>query len=201
MRCAGDLEGVGACDRAPSSPPLSLSLSQQNITINKCTDRAGENIPYWDGELFGQQVLPFVDMTVAGFIWYQGENNMGAPKARFLPARTRHPHPQLPQHPHPLPSACMRAAGAPSARSPVPPRAPLLTPSPPPPPPPHPFAILPPSHRQGNAAANVGYGCEMVQLIEGWRATWSQTPNTTSPLAPFGVVTLASSGRCAPSII
>ena len=34
----------------------------------------------------------------------------------------------------------------------------------------------------------------MRQLITGWRAAWSKVPNTTDPLAPFGVVTLASSG-------
>ena len=34
----------------------------------------------------------------------------------------------------------------------------------------------------------------MRQLINGWRAAWSKVPGTTDPLAPFGVVTLASSG-------
>ena len=34
----------------------------------------------------------------------------------------------------------------------------------------------------------------MRQLITGWRAAWSKVPGTTDPLAPFGVVTLASSG-------
>lgn len=24
---------------------------------------------WWDGRLFGQQVLPFVDMTVKGWVW------------------------------------------------------------------------------------------------------------------------------------
>ena len=30
----------------------------------------------WNGHLFAQQVMPFVDMTVKGWTWYQGENNM-----------------------------------------------------------------------------------------------------------------------------
>ena len=34
--------------------------------------------------LFCEQVLPFVDMTVKGWVWYQGENNMGAPKGNSL---------------------------------------------------------------------------------------------------------------------
>ena len=48
--------------------------------------------------------------------------------------------------------------------------------------------------QKGNAAASTGYACAMRQLITGWRAAWSATPGTTDPLAPFGVVTLASSG-------
>lgn len=48
--------------------------------------------------------------------------------------------------------------------------------------------------QKGNAIANTGYACAMRQLIHGWRARWSKTPGTTDPLAPFGVVTLASSG-------
>jgi len=30
--------------------------------------------------------------------------------------------------------------------------------------------------------------------VQGWRKVWSETPGTTDPLAPFGIVTLASSG-------
>jgi hypothetical protein len=48
--------------------------------------------------------------------------------------------------------------------------------------------------QKGNVLANSGYACAMRQLINGWRAAWSKTPGTTDPLAPFGVVTLASSG-------
>ena len=81
----------------------------------------------WDSQLYGQQVIPFVDMTVKGWLWYQGENNMGG--------------------------------------------------------------------TYGNAAAGVGYGCEQLELVRGWRAAWSAVPNTTDPLAPFGLVTLASSGE------
>jgi sialate O-acetylesterase len=97
-----------------------------NSTINTCQNRSGVNVMYFDAELFARQVLPFVDMTVKGWVWYQGENNMGGTK--------------------------------------------------------------------GNSAANVGYGCEMRELIQGWRRVWSETPGTTPDNAPFGVVTLASSG-------
>jgi hypothetical protein len=46
----------------------------------------------------------------------------------------------------------------------------------------------------GNSALNVGYSCKQRELVKGWRAIWSETPNTTDPNAPFGLVTLASSG-------
>jgi len=98
----------------------------KNSTIGKCSDISSQDVPWWNAQLFATQVTPFVDMTVKGFVWYQGENNMGATK--------------------------------------------------------------------GNSIANVGYGCEQLQLIKGWREVWSETPGTTDPEAPFGVVTLASSG-------
>jgi hypothetical protein len=47
---------------------------------------------------------------------------------------------------------------------------------------------------KGSAAANVGYSCEQRALVQGWRKIWSETPGTTDPMAPFGIVTLASSG-------
>jgi hypothetical protein len=34
----------------------------------------------------------------------------------------------------------------------------------------------------------------MQQLVEVWRKQWSVVPGTTAPLAPFGIVTLASGG-------
>jgi len=97
-----------------------------NSTVTQCSQRAGENVPQWDGPLWFKMVVPFVDMTVSSFLWYQGENNMGAVK--------------------------------------------------------------------GNSVAKVGYSCEQEVLIKGWRAVWSKTPNTTPEDAPFGIVTLASSG-------
>ena len=80
----------------------------------------------WDGQLFAKQVMPFVDMTVKGWTWYQGENNMMDAK--------------------------------------------------------------------GNAAVDVGYSCMQRELVKGWRGIWSEVSGTTDPTAPFGVVTLASSG-------
>jgi hypothetical protein len=46
----------------------------------------------------------------------------------------------------------------------------------------------------GNAEQKTGYGCEMVAMVNLWRKTWSKEPGTTDPLAPFGIVSLASGG-------
>lgn len=46
----------------------------------------------------------------------------------------------------------------------------------------------------GNAAQKTGYGCEMVAMVDLWRRAWSKEAGTTDPLAPFGIVTLASGG-------
>ena len=102
-----------------------------NSTISTCKNRTksgGEDHDglWWEGQLLATQVLPFMDMTIKGMLWYQGENNMYDLK--------------------------------------------------------------------GNSKANLGYGCEMKKLIQGWRRLWSKIPGTTDPDAPFGIVTLASSG-------
>ena len=47
---------------------------------------------------------------------------------------------------------------------------------------------------KGSATADVGYSCKQRELVKGWRAAWSDTAGTTNASAPFGVVTLASSG-------
>ncbi len=44
-----------------------------NTTVAACTQLLGANIPWWNGQLWGQQTLPFVDMSLAGWLWYQGE--------------------------------------------------------------------------------------------------------------------------------
>jgi hypothetical protein len=98
----------------------------ENTTTAACTDLNSQNIPWWNGQLYGVYIYMFTDFSLKGWLWYQGENNMGGVK--------------------------------------------------------------------GNSLNNNGYACAMRQLIRGWRAAWSKVPGTTDPLAPFGVVTLASSG-------
>ena len=47
---------------------------------------------------------------------------------------------------------------------------------------------------KGNSIDHVGYASNQVSLVEGWRKIFSASAGTTDPLAPFGIVTLASSG-------
>ena len=67
----------------------------------------------------------------------------------------------------------------------------------------HAYAALPHSPRyqgennchgvMGNSMTKVGYGCDQVALVALWRKLWSSS-SATDPLAPFGIVTLASGG-------
>jgi len=52
-----------------------------NSTANACA-MIGTGV--WTGQLTGQQVVPFMDMTLKGFVWYQGENNMGNVKGNAM---------------------------------------------------------------------------------------------------------------------
>ena len=45
----------------------------------------------------------------------------------------------------------------------------------------------------GNSKEKVGYGCQMVAMVNLWRQAWSKEEGTTDPLAPFGIVTLSPS--------
>ena len=47
---------------------------------------------------------------------------------------------------------------------------------------------------KGNAALDIGYSCKQRELVKGWRAIWSEAAGTTDSNAPYGIVTLASSG-------
>eukprot|EP01060_Flectonema_neradi_P011037 TRINITY_DN180_c0_g1_i1.p1 TRINITY_DN180_c0_g1~~TRINITY_DN180_c0_g1_i1.p1 ORF type:complete len:608 (+),score=158.57 TRINITY_DN180_c0_g1_i1:43-1866(+) len=87
----------------------------KNVTLN-----AGSQ------EWFDTRLMPFSQMTVKGFTWYQGENDMG--------------------------------------------------------------------NVFGNSEYSTGYSCEVPKMVAEWRSVFSKEPGTTSPTAPFGLVTLAPSG-------
>ena len=120
---------IGIADTAIGGQRIEEFMNNASYPgATRCPDEEGgtEVRTAWNGQLFAKQMMPFVDMTLKGFTWYQGENNMGNIK--------------------------------------------------------------------GNAAVNVGYSCKQRELVKGWRAIWSETKGTTDPTAPFGLVTLASSG-------
>eukprot|EP00756_Hemistasia_phaeocysticola_P019183 Hpha_TRINITY_DN15643_c1_g9::TRINITY_DN15643_c1_g9_i1::g.101267::m.101267/K05970/SIAE; sialate O-acetylesterase len=125
MEEAGDTAPLGLIDTAIGGQRIEEYMVN-DTSLYACSDRLGATAPEWNGRLFGKMITPYVDMTTKGWVWYQGENNMGGTK--------------------------------------------------------------------GSSSADVGYGCEQRNLVEGWRKVWSKTPGTTDPMAPFGVVTLASSG-------
>ena len=132
---AGVTTPIGIVDTAIGGQRIEefmVNNSMPGYAIDTCHDsgffQAGSTAPrsVWDGQLWAKMVMPFVDMTVKGWAWYQGENNMGNTK--------------------------------------------------------------------GSAINGIGYSCEQAQLVNGWRVAWSKVADTTDPEAPFGVVTLASSG-------
>ena len=44
----------------------------------------------------------------------------------------------------------------------------------------------------GNVLLKSGFGCELPVLVRSWRREWSAVRGTTDPLAPFGVIALAT---------
>ena len=117
-----------------NAPPLGMISSSVGGTqieawtpkniINKCQNNSCAKKPENCGILYNGMVCPYLNMTIKGILWYQGENNMG---------------------------------GTP-----------------------------------GNVLDHVGYGCMLPNMVQTWRQAWSAVPNTTNPLAPFGVYTLAA---------
>jgi hypothetical protein len=120
------------------APPIGLIQSavggttieawSPNATTATCQNKTvgGPTAGQADGRLYYGMIAPFVNTTVNGWLWYQGENNMhGSP---------------------------------------------------------------------GSALSGEGYGCMMAGMVAAWREAWSVIPDTTHPVAPFGVVTIAPSG-------
>eukprot|EP00041_Stephanoeca_diplocostata_P008440 m.125345 g.125345 ORF g.125345 m.125345 type:complete len:736 (-) comp17323_c0_seq1:544-2751(-) len=112
---------IGLINTAWGGSAIEQWLSNESLATCQYAGQSSSNQEWHDA-----RVLPYVDMTIKGWTWYQGENDMHTIK--------------------------------------------------------------------GNAAAKAGYSCMMQTLIRQWRLLWSRTPQTTSPDAPFGIVTLASSG-------
>ena len=161
-----------------------------NETIATCKNAT---LSSSNGEWHETRVLPFVNVTLKGWVWYQGmclfsfclksvfrpsvlPLSLSLSLSRYLSislalylsiSLSLHlPHP----HPHPQP--------------------PKLTPS---------TDNLRTGENDmhgtfGNSALGYGYACLMPKLVATWRKMWSAEPGTTDPMAPFGLVTLAPSG-------
>lgn len=146
-----------------AAPPLGLihtawggSTIQQwikNETLNSGVCANSSSGQGNDGGWYLSRVLPYSEMTIKGFAWYQGRFAAHA-SARERGATTSSHH-----FSHPA------RTGENNMYSTF-----------------------------GNSAQRTGYSCLMPVLVDEWRALWSKTPGTTSPTAPFGVVTLAASG-------
>lgn len=112
---------IGLINTAWGGSAIEQWLTNKSLATCEYAGTSSSNQEWHD-----TRVLPYIGMTIKGWTWYQGENDMHTVK--------------------------------------------------------------------GNAVAKVGYSCMMQALIQQWRLLWSATPSTTSPDAPFGIVTLASSG-------
>ena len=42
-----------------------------DTSLTACSERTGEASPEWNGRLYGKQTLPFVDMSIKGWLWYR----------------------------------------------------------------------------------------------------------------------------------
>ncbi len=115
---------IGLVHTAWGGSTIQNWISNDTLNSNICSNHSSGQGN--DGGWYESRVRPYSSMTLKGFVWYQGENNM--------------------------------------------------------------YSTF------GNSKLKTGYSCLMPVLVSEWRKLWSSTPGTTDPLAPFGVVTLASSG-------
>jgi hypothetical protein len=121
---AGGAPPVGLIHTAWGGSTIQNWISNDTLNSDVCANHSSGQGN--DGGWYTSRVLPYSEMTIKGWVWYQGENNM--------------------------------------------------------------YSTF------GNSAKRYGYSCLLPVLVSDWRRLWSRTPGTTEPLAPFGVVTLASSG-------
>lgn len=70
LEAAGKLIPIGVTDSAIGGQRIEEYMVN-DTTLTACSDRSGEASPEWNGRLFGSQTLPYVDMTIKGFLWYQ----------------------------------------------------------------------------------------------------------------------------------
>jgi len=116
-----DAPPLGLIEVAYSSSRIEDWMDDDDVAT--CTDAMPKMMNGGTG-VYDTDVVPLMDLSIKGWLWYQGSSNMAG--------------------------------------------------------------------RFGNATS--GYACLLPRLIESYRRRWSTNPGTTSPNAPFGIVTLHPSG-------
>lgn len=161
-----------------------------DTTINSCSN-SRVDAGVWNGQLWAKMVMPFVDTTVKGWAWYvlHTINKLISTLLFFLLLRVwstgGHDGVRRPPFCNVLSGSGARYflyAYTCSLHIPMTRRNARYQ------------GENNMGNQKGSAINGLGYSCEQALLVEGWRKAWSKVAGTTDPLAPFGVVTLASSG-------
>ncbi len=143
-----------------------------NATLDTC-QKAGRSISSGSQQLYNGMVLPYVNMSIKGFLWC--ESSYPLPHyciahcfcdvvCPFCCPSTSHTD-----------MCCCADQGENNVGE-----GPLINP-----PKNSPAGTLP-------TVIPTPYECMMPKMIASWRKIWSATPNTTDPNAPFGLVGLAA---------
>ena len=67
---------VGLIQSAIGGSQIESWMSNETLSICRNESLTGGAIPNDSGALFYGMVAPFVNYSVAGWVWYQGENNV-----------------------------------------------------------------------------------------------------------------------------
>ena len=70
LEAAGKLVPIGITDTAIGGQRIEEYMVN-STELYACSERTGATTPEWNGMLYGKMTLPFVDMTVKGWVWYQ----------------------------------------------------------------------------------------------------------------------------------
>jgi hypothetical protein len=60
---------IGLADTAIGGQRIEEYMNNASSTMDTCTNKSGQDVPWFSGQLYATQVIPFVDMTVKGWVW------------------------------------------------------------------------------------------------------------------------------------